>query len=464
MKRLSDIAGQLIAPRGYALIGLGSLLLFIGDYAATNIVLAAHSLTPFALVAFGGTVGGLAALLIAARDGIGAAARWPRWVLAGRVVITLVMAAMALSSFLLLIAGLYSVTLEPPSRAYLNDVISFSAANAHALLAGQNPYTNDANFIPTLVAYPQAPPTPLQGSIFGYGYNYPLLPHVYAIDQAYIHDPMRYAAAFDPRTLHSYPALSFLIYVPLFLLGVQNIMWVNMLAYLALLAWLVSLAPRGERGWALFTALAALTVTFGSLLLETELICLLFLLPAWRLRDQHGWASALLLGLACAFKQYCWFFAPLFLLEVALHHGWREAARRALIALVAFLAPNLPFIIASPAAWWQSMWLPLTIATFPQGMGLVTLALGRWLPALPKMVFTVLEIVALGGTLWLYARYRGKLRETAPLLALIPFLFAYRSPPNYFALAPWLALFAWFWLRRMRAESLPSSATHVSAV
>ena len=186
---------------------------------------------------------------------------------------------------------------------------------------------------------------------------------MFRIDQAYIHDPSRYAAAFDPRTLHSYPALSFLIYVPLFLVGIQNVMWVNMAAYAALLLWLISLAPRGQRGWVAFTGLAALTITFGSLLLETELICLLFLLPAWRLRDRRGWASALLLGLGCAFKQYCWFFAPLFLLDALLRHGWREAVRRALIALAAFLAPNLPFILASPAAWWQSMWLPLSVAT-----------------------------------------------------------------------------------------------------
>ena len=85
-------------------------------------------------------------------------------------------------------------------------------------------------------------------------------------------------------------------------------------------------------------------------------------------------------------------------------------------------------------------------------MGLVTLALGRFLPPLSKVVFTVLEIAALGAVLWLYARYRGRLREAAPLLALVPLFFAFRSPPNYFAVAPWLALFALLWLQRERVE------------
>lgn len=455
-RALPALLRRLVAPRVYAWIGLSAFLLFVGDYLSI-VVEQAHQLTLAAPVTFIASAVGLVGL-VAVTTLQGGVLKESRWELAGRGVMTLIMAAMALGSFLLVIAGLYGVTVDQPSGAYLNDVISFSAANAHALLAGRNPYTDDPNFIPTLIAYPHAPPTPIQGPIFGYGYTYPLQTYVFKIDQAYLHDPGRYAEAFDPRTLHSYPALSFLIYVPLFLVGIQNVMWVNLLAYVALLLWLMALAPRGERVWVVFTGLAALTVTFGSLLLETELICLLFLLPAWRLRDRCGWASALLLGLGCAFKQYCWFFAPLFLLDAALRHGWREAGRRALIALVAFLAPNLPFIIASPAAWWQSMWLPLSVATFPQGMGLVTLALGRILPALPKAAFTTLEIAMMGAVLWLYARYWRRLREAALLLALVPLFFAFRSPPNYFAVAPWLALYAWLWLRRERVEDQPPYA------
>jgi hypothetical protein len=469
MSALRVRAQKLIAPQPYALIGGGALLLFIADYFSITVE-QVHGFAWGALVTFLAAALGLAALLyVASSAGISLRilGKWTsdprieRWELAARAIITLIMALMALASFLLFIAGLYSVTGEQPAEAYLNDVISFSAANAHAVLAGHNPYTDDANFIPTLIAYPKAPPTPIQGPIFGSGYDYPLQSHVFAIDQLYIQDPTRYAAAFDPHTLHSYPALAFLIYIPLFLLGIQNVMWLNIIAYVALLVWLIRVAPREERGWALFTGLAALTITFGSLLLETEVICLLFLLPAWQMRGAtgwRGWKSAILLGLACAFKQYCWYFAPLFLLDVWLRQGWRLAIRQALIAAAAFLLPNLPFIVASPSAWFQSMLLPLTAATFPQGMGLVTLALGRWLPALPKITFAILEFAALGGTLWLYARRHDRLREAAPLLALVPFFFAFRSPPNYFAFAPWFALFAWYWLSRSRASASAVSA------
>jgi uncharacterized membrane protein len=463
-------AGRLIAPRRYAVIGLGAFLIWLGGLMSVTVNVA-HQVSPFSIATFLVSAGGLATLLLAAtpRGALdrfvltGASLRVMRAAeLTARTLATLLMLAMLVLSFLLVIAAL-QYAIGSPSGAYMNDVISFSAANAHTLLAGRNPYLDDANFLPTLIAYPHAPATPMQSAIFGFGYDYPNQTYVFAIDKAYIHDPVRYASAFDPRTLHSYPALAFLIYIPLFLVGIQNVMWLNVAAYIGLLGWMVTLAPRDERGWVGFAGLAALSVTFGTLLVETELLCLLFLLPAWALRERRGWVSALLLGLGCALKQYCWFFAPLYLLDAWLRHGWREAGRRALVTLAAFLAPNLPFIIFSPGAWWESMWLPLGPGVFPQGMGLVTLALGHVLPPPPKALFTALEIIAVGATLWLYARYRDRLREAAPLLALVPFFFAFRSPPNYFAVAPWLALFAWLWLRRERVAGRPPSPATVDA-
>ena len=454
---LAGLLRRLIVPRVYALIGLGAFLLIRRELSLLHVE-AAHRLTLAAPVTFLASAAGLVALIVAARAPAGpqgARSSAARWELAGRAVMTVIMAAMALASFLLVIAGLYAVTVEQPSSAYLNDVISFSAANAHALLAGRNPYTDDANFIPTLLAYPHAPPTPIQGPIFGSGYDYPLQPYVFRIDQAYIHDPSRYAAAFDPRTLHSYPALSFLIYVPLFLLGIQNVMWVNMAAYAALLLWLVSLAPRGQRGWVAFTGLAALTITFGSLLLETELICLLFLLPAWRLRDRRGWASALLLGLGLRLQ------AVLLVLRAALPAGrpattWLARSGPAR-ADRAGGVPGAQSAVHSrqPGGLVAEYVAAADCGVFPAGHGTGDAGARPLLAA------------AVQGGLYDprnrrdWAPSYGCTRATmagcarqAPLLALVPFFFAFRSPPNYFAVAPWLALFAWLWLQRERGERM----------
>ncbi|HET9111161.1 MAG TPA: glycosyltransferase 87 family protein, partial [Ktedonobacterales bacterium] len=260
--------------------------------------------------------------------------------------------------------------------------------------------------------------------------------------------------AFDPRTLTSYPALSFLLYTPLVWLGLPDILLLNLLVFVALAVWLVRHAPPGERVWSALALSAALPLLLYSLIADTEVVALAFVLLAWRLRERR-WVSAIALGLGCAFRQYCWFFAPFFLLDALMRHGWREALRRAGIALSAFLLPNLPYLIASPSAWWTSLWLPIAEPLFPLGVGLVALSKGHLLPYAPIALYTALEVAALLACLWAQWRWRERLHEAVPLLALIPLYFAWRSLPNYFAIVPLLALFAVGALLRTQSERAP---------
>lgn len=441
------------APLQIAALGVASLLLALASV-LSDFVDFSRSFNPLALVEVVCFVAALALLLALTVDIAPERAQWRRWVGArwlggARVAATILLLLLALLSFLLCMGFLNTVLFQSTAHAYWNDVISFNAANAQAVLSGRNPYTDDANFLPTLLRFQQAPPTPMQGPIFGYGYSYPLQPHVVAIDKAYLRDPAAYASAFDPATLHSYPALSFLLFIPLVALG-QDILWLHLLAYAALFAWLVWLAPREQRGWVALAAAAAVSIPLRTLMLDTEIICLVFLLVAWRYRSRR-WVSALALGLGCAFKQYCWLFAPFILLDALLRYGWREALKRAGIAAVAFLAPNLPFILMNPHAWLASVFLPVTGSLFPQGMGLVALSLGRFLPGWPPLFYAVAELLAFGGAIWLFIRYRDTFQESALLLALAPLIVAFRSPANYFAVAPWLALYALLMLNRRRA-------------
>ena len=455
-----------IAPPRVAALGAASLLLAGASLLSSDDVNYSRGFNPLALVEVACFAAALGLLLAVTLDLAPERAPWRRWVGArwlapARALATVVMAALALLSFLLTMGFLNTALFQPTARAYWNDVISFNAANAQAVLAGRNPYTDNANFVAALTRYPQAPATPIQGPIFGYGYAYPFLPHVFAIDKAYMRDPAAYAAAFDPATLHSYPALSFLLYTPLVALG-QDILWLHLLAYAGLFAWLVMMAPRPQRGWVALAAGAALTIPLSTLMLDTEIICLVFLFIAWRYRERR-WVSALALGLGCAFKQYCWLFAPFLLVDALLRHGWREALRRAMIAAAAFLAPNLPFIALSPGAWLASVFLPVTGRLFPQGMGLVALSLGRFLPGWPPLVYAVAELLAFAGAMWLFVRYWHELRESALLLALAPLVFAFRSPANYFAVAPWLALYALLALHHKRTASKGGAHTGASA-
>jgi len=454
-----------VAPPRIAALGIAAMLLALASE-LSDVVAFSRGFNPLALVVFVCFVGAVGLLLALSLDLPAERAPWrgwaeARWAAPTRVVATIIMALLTLLSFLLCTGFLSTVLFNSTAHAYWNDVISFSAANAQAVLHGRNPYTDDANFLPTLIRYQQAPPTPLQGPVFGYGYNYPLQPHVFAIDKAYLRNPAAYVGAFDPATLHSYPALSFLLYLPLVAFG-QDILWWHLLAYAGLFFWLVALAPRPQRGWVALAAAAAVSIPLRTLMIDTEIICLVFLLVAWHYRERR-WVSAVMLGLGCAFKQYVWLFAPFFLLDALLRHGWREALKRGVIIGAVFLIPNLPFIAQNPHAWLASVFLPLSGALFPQGMGLVALSLGRFLPGWPHLFYAVAELLAFAGALWLYLGYRNELGESVLLLALLPLIFAFRSPANYFAVMPWLALYATLMLARKHAASkAPALAIHTA--
>src|SRR5579859_3094840 len=391
--------------------------------------------------------------------------------------------ALALDALIAVVLGL-TLLLAPPSQAYPTDAISFAHADAALVLAGANPYTADADFTRVLRNYPHTLATPLRGRIFGTGYDYPADARILAVQRRYIANPSDVASAFDPATLHSYPALSFLLCVPLLAVGLRNILLPHLLIYLGLLIWLVRLAPPGFRRWAALAAGANAIVLGYSFLGDAQGICLAFLLAAWHFRERR-WLGPILLGLACAYRQYCWFFLPFFLLAWATAasnsgapsplavrgegSGMRFPFLRAimyptLIALSAFLLPNLPYIVASPGAWLTSLWLPMTDPMFPAGMGVNALFTGHVFPYIPPLVFAALEGVALAGSLWGQWRWRDRLGDGVLLLALVPLFFAYRSLPNYFAVAPWIALYAVNGLYAVRraAGAVPDRAALVS--
>jgi hypothetical protein len=329
----------------------------------------------------------------------------------------------------------------PPAQSYYTDIISFTHVDADLVLSGHNPYTSDEAYRLALARFPQALATPLRGSVFGSVHTDYSLNRLAALQRRYVAAPEQVPGAFDPRTLHSYPALSFLLYVPWLWAGGTNILLVNLLVYWVVFAWLVWLTPVGWRHVGALVALAAMSTVTASLIESNEVICISLILLAWHWRERL-WIGAALLGLACAFKQYAWFFAPFFALEVVHGQGWRAVLRWAGAGVAAFLLPNLPFVLASPKAWLVSQALPVTDLFFPGGMGIVELSTSHILPFGPQALYAVLEVGALGTALWIFARARTRIGASGLVLALLPLFFAFRSTPNYFAFAPWLALYA----------------------
>jgi uncharacterized membrane protein len=112
------------------------------------------------------------------------------------------------------------------------------------------------------------------------------------------------------------------------------------------------------------------------------------------------------------------------------------------VALGAFLVPNLPYIIASPQAWFASLWLPMSGRLFAWGSGIIALPIGHLVPYGWPFLYTVVELGVMVALVWLYARNRPAIGDGALTLALVPLFFAFRSLPGYFAFLPWLALYA----------------------
>lgn len=386
----------------------------------------------------------LAELLFAAGSAICvAAAVWSRRLPApGRRPAYVIAAAVAVCAALSVV--LTVVLLAMGSRAPLgSDGALFDRFNASLVLKGINPYTAGDRFWTAIRQDPGAGATPVERGIYRGRTRAPSLPEVVQEVRREAADPTLRGPQFDPASLHSYPALAFLVLVPAAAVHDRSLV---VTAVALLVPFLLA------AGWGcprrLRSAVALILVANAALVLKSELgafefAALLGVVLAWRLLDRRL-ASPLLLGLGCAVKQIAWPAVPFYLVLVARRDGWREAARRLGLAATAFLLPNLPFVLAAPAAWARSMLLPISLPTFPTGVGIVWPSAAGLLPLAPSGVYGLAEAVAFAALLAWWARSPRALVQPrlGPLLALLPLALAWRSIDSYFLALPALAMFA----------------------
>jgi uncharacterized membrane protein len=237
----------------------------------------------------------------------------------------------------------------------------------------------------------------------------------------------------------SYPALSFLLLVPVVALGWDtNYLYVACL--LVAMALVVARAPRTLRPFFLTALLGAASLAAFTVGGSSDLLYALPLVIAWMYRERK-WA-AIPLGIALATKQIAWFFAPFWIIAVVAERGWRAAARDTAIAAGIFVATNLPFIVHDPQAWVAGILTPLVEPMFARGAGLIFLFTNGGVPLWPAVAYSVLEAAA--GIICLVIAWRT--RRTSPelgaVLAIVPLFFAWRSLFSYFFLLPLFALAA----------------------
>jgi hypothetical protein len=339
-----------------------------------------------------------------------------------------------------LVAGL--LLAPSPKAPYNSDAAAFNHYNAELVLRGVNPYTADVRFWDAVRQFPDAGATPLRagryaGSTFG-----PSLDQVVADVKDELMHPAHRGPEYAPASLHSYPALAFLVYVPGVWLGLPSTVLSSLVFLMGFLLACSWGASRGSRLATVAVLLAGSLLIIGTLRGSFEAVALLPVVLAWRTLDRR-WPSAVLLGLGCAVKQVVWPLALLYGLLIWRRHGGREAARRMGVAACAFLLPNLPFVIASPGAWLRSLFLPMTLPIFPSGVGLIDLAQAGLLPIFPPAVYAALELAALAGlALWIVRGRQMPQPGLVLVVGLLPLALAWHSIFAYFVAIPALAVYA----------------------
>lgn len=456
--RLRRLVNMEAPPRHVVVVASGIILLAASDMAIS--AMSTTSPQPQTVAAVCATLLYLGILLTAVLP-----LRCPKWIrqaLWRARAVPLSALAISVLGTVVICFELLALTV-PANRdnVYPSDVMSLTRYDVSLVQQGRNPYISDAFYADALRTYSAANPTPLRRGVFGDEFVYPTDKRIEAVAHQYLADPSSVGGAFDPRTLHSYPALSFLLYMPAVASGLRNILIVNLLIWAGLLMWLARLAPPGMRRWTLLAILSLSSLLSYSVILDTEVIVLAFLLPAWHFRSRP-YVSATLLGLACAYKQYAWFFVPVFAIAYIQEFGWLDTLKRGAVALAAFLLPNLPFILMSPGSWLTSLFLPMTDPMFPVGIGTVALSVGHLVPYAPTWIYAVLEGASLVGAMYCVARFRTVLGDAVLLLAIVPLLFAFRSPTDYFTIAPLLAMYAINQRAKANAHELPVGSNRES--
>jgi uncharacterized membrane protein len=250
-----------------------------------------------------------------------------------------------------------------------------------------------------------------------------------------------------PVTTLSYPALSFEAYMPLLALGIttQAAVWVDVAAWA--LGGVVLFAVLPRRLAPLAAVVLSLDVYTGYAVGGvTDFLFVPLLVGAAVRWDRFGssrglaaWRGPILMGLAMAVKQTPWLIVPFVVTGIVLESrralGPRRAAAAGLrylgIAMVAFLVPNLPYVIRAPGAWLHGILTPLTAATVPAGQGLISLSLSLAVGGGSLRAYTIASVVVLVVCLACFATAYPILKPAAFLLPSVFLFFATRSFGSY---------------------------------
>ncbi|MHB8433420.1 MAG: hypothetical protein ACYDCA_07465 [Candidatus Tyrphobacter sp.] len=403
MKARGDSA---FLPVQIAAVFLGLVFIDIGHEAslaqpAAHPALAWLSLAAYAL--------GFAALILAAKRG----RRLDEWTAAGFIL-----------AFVLHVA-VYAIA-QPVAVQYGTDALAFNHYSALLVLHGQNPYAASMEPAYRLFSVP-----------------------------ASVYTPTTHGGLVVSQ---SYPALSFLLYVPFAFMHLRSMLFVDV-AFAAFSMLLVAfLMPPGRKALALLVFFASAEYFDFAVGSVTDVTWLPFMILVAAFWEAESPIAAVALGLACATKQDPWFVVPFALVHWYHMRDRVPMLRNAGAAALAFLLPNLAFIVWNPAAWLHGVFFPMISGAVPTGSGIVLFITSNVLPFPVQWLTWAWPVVLVAGVAFYAWRYRG--------LAWMPFVwpavvlfFSPRSLQNYFVYWP-IALAVYL---LVRGEAEPEAVASAQA-
>jgi hypothetical protein len=251
-----------------------------------------------------------------------------------------------------------------------------------------------------------------------------------------------------PVTRLSYPALSFLFYVPFVWIGwtSQLAIWINVVAWVIAIIVAFRLLPSTVKPLAIvlgslgiYTGFAVGGVTDA--LYVPFLIVAVYKWDAYRTRTGwRRWIAPAAMGIAMAIKQTPWFVLPFVILAIYLDakhneaeskQPWRHSLEYLWRTLLVFLIPNLVFLVVNPSAWFRGVLTPIFGDAVPAGQGWIAFSNFLGIGGGSLHIYTVLSLLVFALSLVLFVMLYPRTKAITVLMASLVLFFSERSFANY---------------------------------
>lgn len=238
----------------------------------------------------------------------------------------------------------------------------------------------------------------------------------------------------------SYPAGSFLLQVPLQLLGLHHLGtdWLDLMAWIVGGVILFVISPAYAK-WVAPLLILATELTYMAAHGGTDALFVPFMMLAALRWDSFvtkvgpkwtRWLGPVALGVACSIKQTPWFALPFFIVGIAMeanHHDapvFRTTIRYVGLVALPFFVLNVPFFIWSPSAWFHGVLLPITQPLVPDGQGLVSTVMHGLFHSVHPMYLQLAALLALASLLaafisW-YPLFKRVWMFAVPIVLFLP--------------------------------------------